>query len=143
VPSAGGLYPLEIYAATCAAASIADGVYHYNPVEPQLERLAGSSLAALRQAIFYPEFVEHANLVLVFASVFERTLIKYGPRGYRYMLLEAGHAAQNVCLAAIECALAAVCLGGFHDTAMNRALGLNERGEGALYCLAVGLAATD
>jgi SagB-type dehydrogenase family enzyme len=143
VPSAGGLYPLEIYAATCSVASLADSVYHYNPIEQQLERLAGSTLSEVRQAILYPEFVEHANLLLVFAAVFERTLIKYGPRGYRYVLLEAGHAAQNICLAAAQSGLGAVCLGGFDDTAMNRALGLDGRDEAALYCLAVGLAAVD
>jgi len=107
------------------------------------ERLAGTGLLEVRQVIFYPEFVEHANLLLVIAAVFERTLIKYGPRGYRYVLLEAGHAAQNVCLGAVESGLAAVCLGGFDDGAMNRAVGLDGRQEAAVYCLAVGLAATD
>jgi SagB-type dehydrogenase family enzyme len=143
VPSAGGLYPLEIYAATCSVESLADSVYHYNPIEPRLERLAGSRPSEVRQAIFYPEFFEHANLLLVFAAVFERSLIKYGPRGYRYVMLEAGHAAQNVWLTAIESGLAALCLGGFHDAAINRALGLNGRDEAAVYCLAVGLAAVD
>ena len=143
VPSAGGLYPLEFYAATNAVDSVADGVYHVNPIEGRLERLAGASLPEIRRAIFYPEFVEHANLFLVIAAVFERTLIKYGPRGYRYVLLEAGHAAQNVCLVAVEAGLAAVCLGGFDDGAINRALGLDGRQEAALYCLAVGLAAAD
>ena len=143
VPSAGGLYPLEFYAATSAVESIADGVYHYNPIDARLERLAGTGLLEVRQVIFYPEFVEHANLLLVIAAVFERTLIKYGPRGHRYVLLEAGHAAQNVCLGAVESGLAAVCLGGFDDGAMNRAVGLDGRQEAAVYCLAVGLAATD
>jgi nitroreductase len=55
----------------------------------------------------------------------------------------AGHAAQNICLTAVESGLAALCLGGFHDTAMNRALGLDGRDEAAVYCLAVGSAAAD
>jgi SagB-type dehydrogenase family enzyme len=143
VPSAGGLYPLEFYAATTAIESIADGVYHYNPIEARLERLIGTDVLRVRQAIFYPEVVEHANLLLVIAAVFERTLIKYGPRGYRYVLLEAGHAAQNICLGAVESGLAAVCLGGFDDSAMNCTLGLDGRQEAAVYCLAVGLAAAD
>jgi SagB-type dehydrogenase family enzyme len=138
VPSAGGLYPLEIYVATRQVEQLADAVYHYNPVEQQLERLQDCNPANVMKAILYPEFLEGANLLLILSAVFHRTMKKYGPRGYRYTLLEAGHCAQNICLLAAESGLGSLCLGGFDDKVMNRALDLNERREAVIYCLGVG-----
>ena len=62
------------------------------------------------------------------AAVFGRNQKKYGPRGYRYTLLEAGHSAQNVCLRAIELGLGTLCMGGFEDSRLNRVLGLEPTG---------------
>lgn len=138
VPSAGGLYPLEIYAAIRNVESVSEGVYHFNPVYQQLERLSRSETRELCGSLFYPESVDNANLLLVISAVFLRTMKKYGPRGYRYILLEAGHCAQNICLLSAECGLATLCLGGFRDSDMNRALGLDGRAEAVIYCIAVG-----
>ena len=71
-------------------------------------------------------------------AVLDRTLHKYGARGYRYILLEAGHAAQNLCLLASERGLASLCVGGFADAAVNRFLGLDPRTEATVYCVGVG-----
>ena len=60
--------------------------------------------------------LENANAVVVMSAVFDRTLHKYGPRGYRYILIEAGHAAQNLCLLSAERNLATLCVGGFVDS---------------------------
>lgn len=137
-PSAGGLYPLEIYAATQSIEGVSDAVYHYNPIDQRLELVASCTLEDVRGALLFPEFVQHANLLLMISAVFERTLKKYGPRGYRYVLLEAGHCAQNVCLSAAESGLSSLCLGGFQDTIMNRSLRLDERHEAVVYCIGVG-----
>jgi SagB-type dehydrogenase family enzyme len=75
---------------------------------------------------------------LFLTAVFERTMSRYGPRGYRYVLLEAGHVAQNLCLVATELELGTLCLGGFRDAAINELLGLDPRGEGAVYAVAIG-----
>jgi SagB-type dehydrogenase family enzyme len=84
------------------------------------------------------EAIEHANVVFFLAAVFQRTQKKYGPRGYRYVLLEAGHVAQNICLLAVEQGLGSLCMGGYADGRLNRALGLSQLEEGIVYSVAVG-----
>lgn len=143
VPSAGGLYPLELYMAVHDVESVPDGVYHYNAIEQQLEHVGTCQAADVRHCLLFEDFIQNANLLLIISGVFERTMKKYGPRGYRYVLLEAGHCAQNVCLLAAESHLATLCLGGFRDELMNRTLGFDERKEAVLYCLGIGFAAGD
>jgi SagB-type dehydrogenase family enzyme len=75
---------------------------------------------------------------VILAAVFQRTLKKYGPRGYRYVLFEAGHAAQNVCLLATELDLGSICTGGFYDGRLNRYLGLDGTSEAVLYLVGLG-----
>jgi SagB-type dehydrogenase family enzyme len=84
----------------------------------------------VEQAMFSPEFTANANMLVMLAATFTTTQNKYGPRGYRYMLIEAGHAAQNLCLAAAELGCATLCLGGFEDDLLNRVLGLHALEEG-------------
>jgi len=137
-PSAGGLYPLELYAGIRHTETLPDGVYHYNPIEQQLERLRSRQFEDLERCLYFPEFVRNANVLLLIAGVFERTMKKYGPRGYRYVLLEAGHCAQNVCLSSVEYGLGSLCIGGFRDDEANASLGFDARQEAVLYCLAIG-----
>jgi SagB-type dehydrogenase family enzyme len=73
--------------------------------------------------------------------VFRRTQKKYGPRGYRYILLEAGHCGQNFCLKAAELGLSTLCMGGFVDSGLNMMLGLQQKEEGVVYTVAAGYAA--
>ena len=87
-------------------------------------------------------YVASANAVAFFVGAHGRTLAKYGMRGYRYLLLEAGHAAQNLGLAATAAGLGTLCIGGFRDHLVNRLFGLDERQAVALYAVAVGWAAT-
>jgi SagB-type dehydrogenase family enzyme len=72
------------------------------------------------------------------AAVFGRTRFKYGLRGYRFALLEAGHVAQNVVLTATALGLAAVPLGGFYDRPTDEFLGLDGVNESTLYTIALG-----
>jgi len=72
------------------------------------------------------------------AAVFLRTQVKYGPRGYRYILLEAGHVAQNICLRGMELGLESLCMGGFLDSALNELVGLRAKEEGVVYTVAAG-----
>ena len=85
----------------------------------------------------YP-FIRDANLIVAIAAVFNRTQKKYGPRGYRYILIESGHVGQNVCLRASELGLATLCMGGFVDSELNALLGLAPTREGVVYTVAVG-----
>ncbi len=116
VPSAGALYPLELYVICGNVASLATGVYHYR-VEPhelllvtashQREKLA---VAALGQ-----EWIAGASAIICIAGAFGRTTVKYGDRGHRYVYMEAGHAAQNMMLTAVALGLATTMVGAFND----------------------------
>jgi SagB-type dehydrogenase family enzyme len=139
VPSAGALYPLELYAATRRVDGVPDGLYHYGVRADALEPVrGGDAFAAIGPMLLGQTYVAAANVLLIVAAVFERTQDKYGPRGYRYVLLEAGHAVQNVALLAAERGLAALPLGGFEDARLNAYLGLDAPREGAVYLTAVG-----
>jgi SagB-type dehydrogenase family enzyme len=139
VPSAGGLYPLDVYVAAERVDGVADGVYRYVPVAHELERVsAAAPPAALRAQLLQPELTRNANALIFVTAEFARTLSKYGPRGYRYVLLECGHVAENVCLASAERGLDTLCMGGFSDDGVNGALGLDGAQHAAIYAVAVG-----
>lgn len=142
VPSAGGLYPLEIYPVVQRVQGLADGAYHYNVRSHSLEPLvSGQLFPELRAHLLNQTAFADANVLFILSAVFMRTLTKYGARGYRYILLEAGHVAQNICLLADEQGLGSLCLGGFFDTRLNAFLGIDGFDEGVVYCIGVGYAA--
>jgi len=143
VPSAGGLFPLELYAFTQRVQGLEDGLYHYDVVAHSLHQLHIGNLFPLLESMFYAyPFMKDANLVVAMAAVFLRMQKKYGPRGYRYTLIEAGHVAQNFSLRALELGLATLCMGGFLDSALNELLGLKPKEEGVVYTVAAGFDAS-
>ncbi|CAN5846200.1 hypothetical protein BH11VER1_BH11VER1_14190 [soil metagenome] len=77
-------------------------------------------------------------MVIVWTAMFERTCAKYGDRGYRLILLEAGHAGQNAVLLAAGLKCGALVLGGFYDSALGAALDLDPEKEAPIYCVALG-----
>ena len=138
-PSAGALYPLELYAISQEVTDLPDGLYHYSGWHHRLECLqSGIKLSDLLPNLQEQHYIIGANVLLFLAAVFPRTMKKYGPRGYRYILLEAGHVAQNVCLLAAEQGLGTLCLGGFRDAYFNNLLGLDPRKAGVMYAIAIG-----
>lgn len=139
VPSAGALYPIEIYLGVRNADGVAPGLYHFAPREHALEQLRkGDPTAALARACHYRESLEQAALVVVFAGVLERTKRKYGERGYRYVLIEAGHTAQNLVLAGAALGLGCMNVCGFFDQRLNDLFQLDGVEETALYVAYVG-----
>ena len=74
---------------------------------------------------------------VVITAVYERTTVKYGERGTRYVLLEAGHAAQNLCLQATAMDLGLVTVGAFYDEQVEEVLNLPEE-EQPLYIIPIG-----
>lgn len=132
-PSAGALYPLEVYVAMPA------GFYHY---VPERHRLNLKSAVDLRQALcraaLDQQAIAEAGAVFVIAAVYERTMHKYGAtRGERYVHLEAGHAAQNLLLEAVALGLGAVPMGAFRDAEVQKVLSL-PRNHQPLYLISVG-----
>ncbi|MDD1720682.1 MAG: SagB/ThcOx family dehydrogenase [Euryarchaeota archaeon] len=118
-PSAGALYPLDVYAVN------ATGVYHYNTQNHSLGRITSTNVQEnLTKAALGQSAVRTAPLVLVITGVYERTAAKYGDRAERYVHLEAGHAAQNVLLECAALGLGAVPIGAFDDARVQAALGI-------------------
>jgi SagB-type dehydrogenase family enzyme len=138
-PSAGALYPIEIYPVLHRVDGMGPGVYHYAVQEHQLELLrAGDQGAEIVRHGLMQEFLGEANLVLVFTAILQRLRWKYQERSYRYALLEAGHLGQNVYLAATSMNMGVCAVGAFIDDGVNRMLGVDGRAEAAIYLLAVG-----
>jgi SagB-type dehydrogenase family enzyme len=137
-PSAGALYPLELYLVAGHITGLDAGVYRYVPARHQLTPvLAGDVRLALARAALDQDCVGQAAATLVFTAVTRRTTRKYGERGLRYVHIEVGHAAQNVFLQASALALATVTVGAFDDDAVARLLQLT-REEAPLYLMPVG-----
>jgi SagB-type dehydrogenase family enzyme len=138
VPSGGALYPLELYLLARHVDGLDAGVYHYDPPRHGLCRLAGLSTEELERLTPFPELLVPAALVLLVTAVFWRTRFKYGLRGYRFSLLEAGHVGQNALLAAWSLGLAAVPVGGVYDGRVEALLGVDGVDESLVYVLSVG-----
>lgn len=137
-PSAGALYPLELYVVVNRVEGLAAGVYQYRPGRHTLRlRSEGGRSAELARAALRQEAVRDAAAVLVFAAVESRTARKYGRQAMRYILIEVGHAAQNVLLQVQSLNLAAAVIGAFHDDDVKALLEVPER-EYVLYLLPVG-----
>jgi SagB-type dehydrogenase family enzyme len=144
VPSAGGLYPLELYVLTNRVENITNAVHHYEVATRLLRPIKpGPTREELTGTLLTQPFLESANAIVFISAVFHRTLGKYGSRGYRYVLFEAGHVAQNLCLLAADLNLASLCAGGFWDSRLNRFLGLDGVDEAVVYCVGIGRAATE
>ena len=102
-PSAGALYPLEVYALTGNIQRLTSGLNHYIPNRHVLRRIADwDKRQALSRAAYDQPSIAEAPAILALCAVYERVTSKYGERGLRYVHMEAGHAAQNVYLQAVS-----------------------------------------
>lgn len=138
-PSAGALYPLEVYLVVGRVEGVVPGVYHYGPSGHRWVCLREGALQGeLSQAALGQQSILRAPAVMVIGAVYERTAVKYGrERAARYVPMEAGHAAQNVCLQAVSLGKAAVVVGAFTDDRVKHALSLPDPVE-VLYLIPVG-----
>jgi len=142
-PSAGSLYPVEVYVAILRSDDLDKGIYHYNVRDHSLERIKNCDHAQ-RVVIFYknqPLLTDYPCHVF-FSLVFDRTMAKYGERGYRYALLDAGHMGQNIYLTATYLGLGVVGFGAADvpDNHIDEQLGLNSSDESIVYSFAIGYA---
>ena len=125
VPSAGALYPLEVFLVSGKEDVLPAGVYRYRPLAHELVRVAeGDKRAQLATAALEQEWLKEAPVTLVIAAVYERTARKYRQRAERYVHMEVGHAAQNVHLQAAALGLGTVVVGAFGDAQVKRVLTL-------------------
>jgi len=142
-PSAGALFPLEVYAIVLQEGAIPAGVYHYDVRRHGLQRVSGGpSPTDLQHAVFVDGLVATSGVTFVIAAVFARAKIKYGERGYRFALLEAGHVAQSFALAAVALGLGSCTIGGFVDDRVHELLDVDGVDEAALSLVSVGILGT-
>ncbi len=139
VPSGGARYPLEIYVLAWNVSGLTPGVYHYNIVDHALEKYFWQEFKRddLNQYVAYP-WVSTAGALVIMTGVFERSTRKYGSRGYRYVLLEAGHVGQNMSLAAKYVGCNARALAGTHDERLEELLSIDGARESLVYSIALG-----
>lgn len=137
-PSAGGLYPIELYAVVGDASGIDAGLYRYDAELHELITLAhGDVRKQISELSAHQYWIADAPVILVVTGVYARTEVRYGPRSERYVWMEAGHVAQNICLQATAATLAVVGVGAFDEVLLGRILDL-PRGEEPLYLIPVG-----
>lgn len=132
-PSAGALYPLELYVVT------AEGVERYVPKTHTMEKhLKGDRRRRLQAGALNQKYVGQAPATFVITGVVSRTSRKYGKRSLRYVLIEAGHAGQNLLLQATAMGLGAVPIGAFVEKDVKKTLSLPADQE-LLYLIPVGV----
>ena len=125
VPSAGALFPLDVYVVAGDVRGLAAGVYRYLPLEHALARTReGDRRDALVQAALRQGWMGRAPAIVVVTAEYERTTVKYGDRGVRYAHIEVGSVAQNVYLQCAALGLGTTFVGAFFDDEVREALGL-------------------
>lgn len=129
-PSAGALYPLEVFVVAGRVDGLTSGVYRYKPAGHELLRVfEGDRRGDLASSALNQSWVKDAPACIVIAAVFDRTTGKYRERGVRYVHMEAGHAAQNVCLQAVALGLGTVVVGAFQDREVKQVLHMLDSEE--------------
>lgn len=137
-PSAGALYPLEVYVAVGNAADLSEGIYRYDPHGHGLYLLQrGDFRDNLYSAALSQPPVREAPAVIIISSVDDRITPRYGERGIRYADMEAGHAAQNIYLQSVSLDLGIVVIGAFDDEDIGDIVKMTA-GERPLYLIPVG-----
>ena len=139
VPSGGALYPLELFLHTSRVKDLDPGIYHYNPLRNELRSIRyGDESRQISEALVQRNYAIDASAMIFVTAVFERSIFKYGDRGYRFVLIEAGHVGQNLALTATALGLACLTIGGYSDRAIDTLLGLDGLWHGTVYMAAIG-----
>lgn len=138
-PSAGALYPMEIYLIVENVRGLNPGIYKYDTDEHSVHlRKAGSFLDKLSSVALGQESVKNGALTIVIAGIHTRTRSRYSSRASRYIFMEAGHIAQNIYLQSVAVGLGTVAVGAFEDIKVQDVLDLPDDEE-PLYLMPVGV----
>jgi len=140
VPSGGGLYPLSVFVFVMRdVEDFKSGIYQYDPSENELLMIESPIDEAEVSFAFDSDTCLHdASAILVITGDLNRHPAKYSNRGYRYTLIEAGHVAQNIHLAAIEEGLGSLEYCGFNDEVLRDLIGIADDNVWPLVSVAVG-----
>ena len=115
------------------------GIYHYNVKEHFLEALATEPeyLESLKEGLYYP-WSREAAVIFLITAVWDRNMMKYQDRGYRIILMEAGHMAQNLALIAAALGIGCCNSVGFHNQRIDEVLDIEQEDENSLYMALLG-----
>jgi SagB-type dehydrogenase family enzyme len=140
VASGGALYPLELYVAAFDVDGLDCGTYHFGVETGHLDLVTpGACRSAFKDVVAWQGIdIDNASVAIVITAAFRRSTVKYLDRGYRMVLMEAGEAAQNLCLLATSMGLGACLLGGFHDDRLSGLLEIDGVLEAPLLPVLVG-----
>jgi SagB-type dehydrogenase family enzyme len=126
-PSAGALYPLEIYIAVSNARDLSPGLYKYSPRNHTLRKVGeGDKRDDISNAALKQDAIENSSAIILITAVYERTAVKYGNRAERYVHVEVGAAGQNIYLQSLSLNIGTVMIGAFRDKDLQNVLSLPE-----------------
>jgi len=132
-PSAGALYPLELYLVVGEVKGLEPGLYHYDPGRHEISRTEKGDLRQkITQASLYQDEILKAPATLIITAVYERTQKKYGKRGIQYVHMEVGAVGENVYLQAEALNLGTVFIGAFEDDEVKKVVGIKEEPLGIM-----------
>ncbi len=132
-PSAGALFPLEIYVVVGQVKGLKPGLYHYDPGKHSVtKKIDGDLRQKLTEASLYQDEITRAPATLVITAVYERTMKKYKQRGVQYVHMEVGCTGENIYLQAETLGLGTVFIGAFEDEKVKKALGIEEEPLGIM-----------
>ena len=133
-PSAQRFYPLEIYLVAGNVENLAPGIYLYSPAGHELEKIKDGDM---RADLGGRPDSQKAPVDIIIAANFSKVPEKFGAEGTKWIYLECGHAAQNICLQATALNLGTVTAAGFPEDKIKSLLGLPAE-KGILYLMPVG-----
>lgn len=138
-PSGGALYPIDIYLIATQVENLKPGLYHFQVSDSSLELVAGGDFSKeIHVASNEQGSVGSSPVTIIMTARFDRSIVKYSDRGYRYTYMEAGAICQNIYLQATALKMGTVAVGAFNDDALNRLLKIDGRDEAGLLIMPVG-----
>jgi len=138
-PSGGALYPVETYFSANLVEDLDPGIYHFDVENFALDKVRADDKAeAVASACMNQKFMARAAVTFLWSVIFRRSMSKYGNRGMRYILLDAGHICQNTLTAAEAIGSGGCPVAAFYDDEVNALLGLDGNEETVIYAAAVG-----
>jgi SagB-type dehydrogenase family enzyme len=129
--SSGALYPVDLYVVARKVRGLESGAYYYEPHEHALVRVSGV-VESVPEALVEPNAARGASLAFVAAVTFDRTVVKYNVRSFRYVALDTGHLVANLSLVGSALGFGCRLETAFDDERLGRALSLDPENEGAL-----------
>lgn len=137
-PSAGARYPLEICPFVFKVDGLKSAVYHYHLKTHSLEVLLNKPIFRQTMKQFSQPWIRKSAVLFVITALFGRTEGKYGDRGYRHILTEYGHIAQNFYLVSAGLNLGCCSIGGFVDDGLNKMIDIDGIDESVIGVVAIG-----